>query len=70
LEVPEPVAFTLVMVTALMNTLLRALIAGSTSQHDPLEYIVAWVSLEIVRSVGKKERARVEGVKQVAEAHH
>jgi hypothetical protein len=26
--------------------------------------------LEIVRSIGKKERERVEGPKQVAEVHH
>ena len=32
--------------------------------------IVAWISLEIVRSVSKKERERVEGVAHVAEAHH
>ncbi|MDO9300384.1 MAG: NADH-quinone oxidoreductase subunit H, partial [Anaerolineales bacterium] len=66
-----PVAFTLVMVTALMNALLRGAdnwlyIAGMFLSN----VIVAWVSLEIVRSIGKKERERVEGVKQVAEAHH
>jgi NADH-quinone oxidoreductase subunit H len=66
-----PVAFTLVMVTALMNALLRGaeswlFITGMILSN----VIVAWVSLEIVRSIGKKERERVEGVKQVAEAHH
>ena len=66
-----PVAFTLVMVTALMNTLLRGadswlLITGMLLSN----IIVAWVALEIVRLVSKKERERVEGLKQVVEAHH
>ena len=66
-----PVAFALVMVTALMNALLRGaeswlFITGMLLSN----VIVAWVALEIVRSMGKKERERVEGPKQVAEAHH
>jgi len=66
-----PVAFVLVMVTALMNALLRGAdswlyITGMILSN----IIVAWLSLEIVRSIGKKERERVEGPKQVAEAHH
>jgi len=66
-----PVAFVLVMVTALMNTLLRGAdswlyITGMILSN----IIVAWVSMEIVRSVSKKERERVEGVKQVVEAQH
>jgi NADH-quinone oxidoreductase subunit H len=66
-----PVAFVLVMVTALMNTLLRGadswlFITGMILSN----IIVAWVSMEIVRSVSKQERERVEGVQQVAEAHH
>ncbi len=66
-----PVAFVLVMVTALMNTLLRGAdswlyITGMILSN----IIVAWVSMEIVRSVSKKERERVEGLKQVVEAHH
>jgi NADH-quinone oxidoreductase subunit H len=66
-----PVSFVLVMVTALMNALLRG--AGSGLYITGMilsNVIVAWVSLEIVRSIGKKERERVEGVKQVVEAHH
>jgi NADH-quinone oxidoreductase subunit H len=66
-----PVAFVLVMVTALMNALLRD--ASSWLYITGMIFsniIVAWVSLEIVRSVSKKERERVEGPKQVAEAHH
>jgi NADH-quinone oxidoreductase subunit H len=66
-----PVAFTLVMVTALMNALLRGAdgwlyVTGMILAN----IVVAWVSLEVVRSTGKKERERVEGVKQVVEAHH
>jgi len=67
-----PVAFVLVMVTALMNALLRGapswlFITGMLLSN----VIVAWVSLEIVRSVSRRERERVEGPKQVvAEAHH
>ncbi len=66
-----PVAFVLVMVTALMNTLLRGadswlFITGMILSN----IIIAWVSMEIVRSVSKQERERVEGVQQVAEAHH
>jgi NADH-quinone oxidoreductase subunit H len=57
-----PVAFVLVMVTALMNALLTGMFLSNV--------IVAWVALEIVRSIGKKERERAEGSKQVAEAHH
>ncbi len=66
-----PVAFVLVMVTALMNTLLRGAdswlyVTGMLLSN----IIIAWVSMEIVRSVSKKERERIEGIKQVAEAHH
>jgi hypothetical protein len=66
-----PVAFVLVMVTALMNALLRE--AGNWLYVTGMflsNVIVAWVALEIVRSIGKKERERAEGSKQVAEAHH
>jgi NADH-quinone oxidoreductase subunit H len=66
-----PVAFTLVMVTALMNALLRGADSGLYITGMILSnVIVAWVSIEILRSVSKKERERVEGPKQVAEAHH
>jgi NADH-quinone oxidoreductase subunit H len=66
-----PLAFTLVMVTALMNALLRGapgwlFITGMILSN----VIVAWVAMEIVRSTAKQERERVEGVTQVAEAHH
>jgi NADH-quinone oxidoreductase subunit H len=66
-----PVAFALVMVTALMNALLRGssnwlYITGMILSN----IVVGWVSLEVVRSAGKKERERVEGIKPVVEAHH
>jgi hypothetical protein len=59
------------MVTALMNALLRdasswLFITGMLLSN----VIVAWISMEFVRSASKKERERVEGVKQVVEAHH
>jgi NADH-quinone oxidoreductase subunit H len=66
-----PVAFVLVMVTALMNALLRGAdgwlyITGMILSN----VIVAWVSLEVVRSAAKAERGRVEGVQVVEAAHH
>lgn len=74
-----PIAFALVMVTALMNALLRdasswLYITGMILAN----IIIGWVSLEIARSASKKERERVEGLKQpalsktegVVEAHH
>jgi NADH-quinone oxidoreductase subunit H len=67
-----PVAFTLVMVTALLNALLKGAPTGLYVAGMILSNVViAWVALEIVRLVGRKERERVEGVKQVVEvAHH
>lgn len=66
-----PVAFALVMVTALMNTLLRGaddwlFISGMILSN----IIIAWVALETVRSVGKKQREKIDGLKPVVEAHH
>jgi NADH-quinone oxidoreductase subunit H len=62
-----PVAFTLVMVTALMNALMQGAptwlyIVGMILSN----IVVAWVALEIVRVAGRKERERVEGVKKSA----
>lgn len=66
-----PVAFVLVMVTALMNELLDGaqdwlFITGMILSN----VVVAWVSMEFVRSAARQEREKVEGPKQVAEAHH
>jgi NADH-quinone oxidoreductase subunit H len=66
-----PLAFTLLMVTALMN----ALLAGTptwlyVASMFLSNVVVAWVALEIARSVSRKAREKVEGPKQVMEAHH
>jgi NADH-quinone oxidoreductase subunit H len=66
-----PVAFVLVMVTALMNALLRdasgwLFISGMILSN----IIIAWVALESVRSLSRQEREKIEGPKRVVEAHH
>ncbi|MBK9927286.1 MAG: NADH-quinone oxidoreductase subunit H [Anaerolineales bacterium] len=67
-----PLAFVLLMVTALMNALLAETpswlyISGMFLSN----IVVAWVALEIVRSYSRKERERIEGPKPVVEvAHH
>jgi len=67
-----PLAFVLLMVTALMN----ALLAGTSdwfyiSSMFLSNVLLAWVALEIARSHSRRERAKVEGKGQVAEvAHH
>lgn len=65
-----PLAFTLIMVTALMNALLAGAptwlyIAGMFLSN----MVVAWGALEIARSYSRRERERMEG-KQVVEAGH
>ena len=67
-----PLAFTLIMVTALMNALLSGL--------DPWIYVlgmflsnilVAWGALEVARYYSRAEREKIEGPKPVVEtAHH
>ncbi len=66
-----PLAFTLLMVTALMNALLKGTsmpiyIAGMFLSN----VVLAWIALEIARSYSRKEREKVEGMPQVVEAHH
>jgi len=66
-----PLAFALLLVTALMN----ALLAGAPTWLYVLGMLLAnvvtgWVALEIARSVTRKERMQVEGVKKPVEAHH
>jgi NADH-quinone oxidoreductase subunit H len=74
-----PLAFTLLMVTALMN----AILAGASSWLYVTgmflsNILVGWIALEISRSYSRKERERVEGLKKpamteverVAEAQH
>lgn len=64
-----PVAFVLLMTTALMNALLADasnwLYIGGMFLSNIL---VAWISLEVARSASRRERKRVEGAK-VVEAH-
>src|SRR5689334_12359077 len=66
-----PVAFTLLMVTAFMNALLR----GTPTLVYVVSMflsnvVVAWVALEVVRSYSHGEREKVEGPKPVVEAVH
>jgi len=66
-----PLAFTLLMVTALMNALLAGLddwlyISGMFLSN----VLLAWVALETARVHSRREREKLEGVKQVVEAHH
>jgi NADH-quinone oxidoreductase subunit H len=61
-----PLAFTLLMVTALMNALLAGTstwlyVAGMFLSN----ILLAWVALSIARSYSQKEREKVEGVKNV-----
>jgi NADH-quinone oxidoreductase subunit H len=69
-----PLSFVLLMVTALMNVLLRG---TPTFVYVPGMFlsnvVVGWVALEIARSYGRKEREKVEGAKAEAimeAAHH
>ena len=67
-----PLAFVLLMVTALMN----ALLAGTStwlyiSGMFLSNVLVGWVALEIARSYSRREREKLEGPKPVVEtAHH
>ena len=72
-----PLAFTLIMVTALVNTLLRDTFGLSAISWVYVvvmflsNILVAWGALEIARSYSHKEREKVEGPKPVVEtAHH
>ena len=69
-----PLAFTLLMVTALMN----ALLAGTSTVVYVLgmflsNILIAWIALEIARSYSRKEREKAGGSKAAAlaeAAHH
>jgi NADH-quinone oxidoreductase subunit H len=67
-----PLAFTLIIVTALMNSLL----AGTSTWLYIMgmflsNILVAWGALEVARSYSHKEREKAEGPKPVVEtAHH
>jgi NADH-quinone oxidoreductase subunit H len=71
-----PLSFTLLMVTALLNALLRGgpnwIYASGMFLANVL---LAWAAIEVARTYSRRERERVEGsnaiaVKGVAEAHH
>lgn len=65
-----PLAFTLIMVTALMNALLAGAPAWLyVSGMFLSNIVVAWGALEIARSYSRRERERIEG-KQVVEIGH
>lgn len=66
-----PLAFALLLVTALMN----ALLSGAPTWLYILGMFLAnvvtgWVALEIARSATRQERERIEGPKKTVEAHH
>ncbi len=66
-----PLAFVLLMVTAFMNALLTDAPGWLyTSGMFLSNFVLTWVALEIARSVSRKERARVDGAKQVVEVSH
>ena len=61
-----PLAFTLLMVTALVNALLAGTAAWLYVTGMFLSNVVlAWAALEIARSYGRKERGKTEGMKKV-----
>jgi NADH-quinone oxidoreductase subunit H len=66
-----PLSFVLLMVTALMNALLRGTSTWVYGIGMFLSNVVlGWIALEFVRLYSRRERERLEGPKKVAEAHH
>src|SRR5215211_2264338 len=66
-----PLAFTLLMMTALMNALLKGTSTGLyVAGMFFSNILLAWIALEIARSYSRKEREKVEGMKRVVEVHH
>jgi NADH-quinone oxidoreductase subunit H len=66
-----PLAFVLLMVTAFMNALLADAPGWLyTSVMFLSNFVLTWVALEVARSVSRKERERVDEVKQVVEVSH
>ena len=62
-----PLAFVLLMVTALMNALLRGTSTGFyVAGMFFSNVVVAWIALEIARSYSRKARERAEGAKAEA----
>ncbi len=66
-----PLSFILLMVTALMNALLKGASPFLYAAGMLLaNLIVGWIALEVARSAARAEREKTEGGKQVAEASH
>ena len=66
-----PLAFALLLVTALMNALLSPAPTWLYALGMFLANVVTgWVALEIARSATRSEREQIEGVKKPVEAHH
>ncbi|MCK6581976.1 MAG: NADH-quinone oxidoreductase subunit H [Anaerolineales bacterium] len=66
-----PLAFALLLVTALMNALLASAPVWLYTLGMILANIVTgWIAIEIARSATRSERERIEGGKKPAEAHH
>jgi NADH-quinone oxidoreductase subunit H len=67
-----PLAFTLLMVTALMNALLAGYRDGSSTMWIYVlgmflsNVAVGWIALEVARAYSRRERQKVEGAKKVA----
>ena len=65
-----PLAFVLLMVTALAHALLTGAPGWLYASAMFLSNVLtAWIAMEIARSVSRRERERVEGPKNVVEAH-
>jgi NADH-quinone oxidoreductase subunit H len=65
-----PLSFILLMVTALMNALMKGAAPWLYTLGMLLaNVVVAWIALEVARSVTRKEREKVESA-QVVEVHH
>ncbi|GAB1471104.1 hypothetical protein MASR2M66_19820 [Chloroflexota bacterium] len=66
-----PLAFALLLVTALMNALLASAPAWLYALGMILANVITgWAALEIARSATRTERERLEGPKKAAEASH
>jgi NADH-quinone oxidoreductase subunit H len=64
-----PLSFVLLMVTALMNALLKGSALWVYTLGMFLSNVVlGWIALEVARTYSRRERAKVEGLKSVAEA--
>ncbi|HET9911780.1 MAG TPA: complex I subunit 1 family protein [Anaerolineales bacterium] len=64
-----PLAFVLLMVTALMNALLQGTSPWVYATGMFLSNVaLGWIALEVARSASRREREKVEGPKAVAEA--